>query len=232
MKAGIYSKNQIISVLDPDTFNDIDKFIYQSNHRQIHKFIHYSEAYDRFFSKYRNKNIILLEIGVYKGGSLQLWKRYFGKNAKIIGIDIDETCKRLEDDGISIYIGNQEDRDFLNIVKKEVGKVDIIIDDGGHFMNQQIVSFEELFELLDENGVYLCEDCQTSYMPEYNGGIKTTNTFIEFTKKKIDDMHANYIGQPYVKAKYADEIKSITYYENMVFIEKRNKSNLNIHVKI
>ena len=69
-------------------------------------------------------------------------------------------------------------------------------------------------------------------MPEYNGGIKTTNTFIEFTKKKIDDMHANYIGQPYVKANSADEIKSITYYENMVFIEKRNKSNLNIHVKI
>jgi hypothetical protein len=153
--------------LKPDSLNDLEKFYFKKEHKSLNKWMHYFEAYDRFFSKYRGKDIAILEIGVFKGGSLQMWKDYFrtsNNKVKVYGIDIDPDCKLLEEEDIKIFIGSQEDKDFLRKVKDEVGRVDILIDDGGHTMNQQIVAFEELFDLVDDYGIYLCEDCHTSYM--------------------------------------------------------------------
>lgn len=112
----------------------------------------------------------ILEIGVFKGGSLQMWKHYFdaaNHNVKVYGIDINPDCKALEEENIEIFIGSQEDREFLRSVKEQIGKVDILIDDGGHTMDQQIITFEELFDLVSEDGIYLCEDLHTSYMEAY-----------------------------------------------------------------
>lgn len=231
-RAGIYSFRGITKLFDVESFNDLQRFLYLEDHRLIHKVVHYLEAYDRFFSKYRNKKARILEIGVAKGGSLQMWKNYFGEESEVIGVDIDPECKKCEEEGIQVYIGDQENRDFLRTIKKEIGKVDIIIDDGGHTMQQQIISFEELFEMLDTNGVYLCEDMHTSYWKEYGGGYKKENTFIEYSKWQIDSLNEQYFDSKDILFPYRGEIKAITYYDGMVFFEKKNFGNNSPNLRI
>lgn len=218
---------------DEQSFNDLDKFFYQREHRLIHKFIHYTEGYDRFFSKFRGKKVTLLEIGVYQGGSLQMWKDYLGEKAQIIGLDINPECKKVEEENIKIFIGDQQDREYLRWLKKQIDSVDIIIDDGGHMMEQQIISFEELFDILSDDGVYLCEDCHTSYWASYHGGYKKEDTFIEYSKTMIDGLNVQYMEEPVLKKfRYSERIKSLTFYDSMVFIEKKGKSNKSIALKI
>lgn len=219
--------------LEADSLNDLEKFCFLEKHKCINKLMHYFEAYDRFFQKYRGKNVTILEIGVNKGGSLQMWKKYFNTSnnkVQVYGIDIDPACKMLEEENIEIFIGSQEDREFLKNVKKRIGKVDILIDDGGHTMNQQIVTFEELFDLVDEEGIYLCEDTHTSYMERYGGEYRGT-TFIEYSKNFIDLVHVQYSEtDELARNKYSDEIKFITYCDSMVFIEKKKKTTKSISV--
>src|SRR6202022_707195 len=100
--------------------------------RQIHKLSHYFEIYERYFSKYIDKEVVILEIGISHGGSLQMWRKYFGKKAKIFAVDINPECKKLEEENIKIFIGSQEDKYFLSKIVKEMPSPDIIIDDGGH----------------------------------------------------------------------------------------------------
>ena len=103
--------------------NDLEKYFRQNDKRLIHKWQHYFDVYDRHFSKYRNKEVVILEIGVSQGGSLQMWKDYFGDKAKIYGIDVNPNCKDLEEKNIKIFIGSQSDRKFLNEVNgKKLGK--------------------------------------------------------------------------------------------------------------
>lgn len=191
------------------------------------KWLHYFEAYDRFFSRYRGKDVTILEIGVFKGGSLQMWKDYFtvsDNKVQIYGIDILPECKDLQEDNVQIFIGSQEDREFLRKVKSEIGQVDILIDDGGHTMSQQIISFEELFDLVADDGIYLCEDLHTSYMKSYGGGYRG-ETFIEYSKGLIDFLHAQYLETNDLgKCVYSEKIKFITYCDSMVFIEKKSRT--------
>lgn len=218
------TRKELSSMLDVDSLNDLEKFFLLEEHRSISKWLHYFDAYDKFFSKYRGKDITILEIGIFKGGSLQMWKNYFKTSAnkvQIYGIDIEPACKRLEEDGINIFIGSQEDREFLRKVKKEIGKVDILIDDGGHTMNQQIVTFEELFDLVADDGLYLCEDLHTSYWAEYGGGYKG-ESFIEYSKNLIDYINAQHSQTDQLKRNvYTDSIGYITYCDSMMFIEKK-----------
>lgn len=231
----ISSGREIGSKLNRDSLNDLEKFFFYGDHKVVNKWMHYFEAYERFFSKYRNKNVSILEIGVFKGGSLQMWKNYFKtpfNQVSVYGIDINPDCKSLEEDNIKIFIGSQEDRDFLRRVKKEIGKIDLLIDDGGHTMNQQIVTFEELFDLVDDNGIYLCEDLHTSYMELYGGEYKG-NTFIEYSKNLIDYLHAQYSEtEKLVRNKYSDNIKYITYCDSMIFIEKKEKTTRSIEMQV
>ena len=74
----------------------------------------------------------ILEIGVWRGGSMQTWPKYFGDSAIIFGIDIDPNCLEIQGSGGVIRIGAQDDSDFLREVVKEMGGVDIVIDDGSH----------------------------------------------------------------------------------------------------
>jgi cephalosporin hydroxylase len=166
--------------------NDLEKYFKENKKRRIFKWNHYFEIYDRHFSRFRNKEIVILEIGILHGGSLQMWKEYFGPKAKIYGIDINPKCKEFEEENIKIFIGSQSDRNFLREVQKQIPAIDILIDDGGHEMEQQIVTFEELFDHVAENGVYLCEDLHTSYLPDFGGGYKKKESFIEYSKNFID----------------------------------------------
>lgn len=202
--------------------NDLEKYFREnSSNRLVHKWEHYFEIYDRYFSQYRGKEIHFLEIGVSQGGSLQMWKSYFGDKAKIYGIDINPKCKTLEEENIEIFIGSQSDPVFLQKLKQELPPFDIILDDGGHTMEQQIVSFRELYSHVKPNGLYLCEDNHTSYLIKYGGGYKRRGTFIEFTKNLIDELHAFHSLQSGLQPTgFTKSAKSIHFFDGVVVIEK------------
>lgn len=124
----------------------------------IWKWEHYFEIYDRHLSKFRGKAPTIVEIGIYSGGSLKMWQSYFGPGTQIVGIDIEPACKAYEGEGVRVFIGDQADRSFWARFRKEVPKVDILIDDGGHHHEQQSVSLEEMLPCLAPGGVYICED--------------------------------------------------------------------------
>jgi hypothetical protein len=160
---------------------------------------------------------------VFQGGSLQMWKSYFGPEAKIYGIDINSHCKQFEDDQVKIYIGDQEDRRFLQSLAEIIPRIDILIDDGGHTMKQQINTFEELFSHIDKEGVYLCEDLHTSYWQTYLGGFKKRGTFIEYSKSFIDSINAWHSQQPkqLSVSNFTKSAYSLHYYDSILVIEKR-----------
>jgi len=211
--------------LNSYSMNDLEKYFRNNDKRLIHKWDHFFEVYDRHFSKYRNKEIVILEIGVFHGGSLQMWKSYFGDKAKIYGIDINPRCKELEEENVKIFIGSQSDRDFLREVKRQMPPIDILIDDGGHTMIQQIVSYEELFDHVKPDGVYLCEDLHTSYWLKFGGGHKRRGTFIEYSKNFVDYLNAFHSDQASLQVnEFTRSVFSIHYYDSILVVEKRPRN--------
>jgi len=151
-----------------------------------------------------------------------MWKNYFGPKARIIGIDINTDCKKFEDDQIEIYIGSQEDKNFWRDFKTKVPQVDILLDDGGHTMRQQIITFEEMFEHISNEGIYLCEDCHTSYWSAYDGGYKRKNTFIEYSKNFIDNINAWYSNSKKLQVSESTKLMyGLHYYDSVIVIEKK-----------
>lgn len=208
-------------LMQSKTLNDLETFFYCKEHRFLSKWAHYFEIYERHFSKYRNKAPIVMEIGIFKGGSLQMWKDYFGDGVQIVGVDIEESTKAFEEDQISIEIGSQEDRNFLKKLKEKYPKIDILIDDGGHTMNQQIATFEEMFPHLSYGGTYLCEDIHTSYVDTYGGGYKNPNSYIEYSKNFIDYIHAWYSREDHFQVnQFSRTMHSLHYYDSVLVIEK------------
>jgi hypothetical protein len=128
----------------------------------IWKWNHYFDIYDRHLRCFRGREVSVVEIGVYSGGSLEMWRDYFGSKCQIFGIDIEPACRAYESDCVRIFIGDQGERSFWRKVKQDIPPVDIVIDDGGHLPEQQIVTFEELMPHLKPGGVYVCEDVHAS----------------------------------------------------------------------
>jgi hypothetical protein len=202
--------------------NSLLKYFKKNDKNAINKWMHYFDIYDKHFKKYHNSPVTILEIGVFQGGSLNMWRDYFGDNAQIYAIDINNECKQFETRGTKIFIGSQEDREFLNDVKTQIPKVDILIDDGGHNMNQQIVSFEELYDHVKDDGIYLVEDLHTSYWHAYGGGYKKHNSFIEYSKNFIDILHAWHSEDPKLTVTpITKSMYALHFYDSLLVIEKK-----------
>lgn len=206
--------------------NDLEQFFDQHSGRLIHKWRHYFEIYDRHFSRFRGKPINIVEFGVSQGGSLQMWRHYFGPEAKVFGVDINPNCKQFEETGVQIFIGDQADRDFLRSLARTLPPIDILIDDGGHTMQQQIRTFEELFPCVAPHGVYLCEDLHTSYWKRFGGGYRRRGSFIEYSKGFVDALHAWHTRQPrrFEVSEFTRTVHSVHYYDSIVVVEKRPMS--------
>ena len=203
--------------------NELENFFYNKPHRICQKWRHYFSIYQRHFAKFRShSNLKMLEIGVSQGGSLQMWRDYFGPNALIVGVDVVEHCRTFEEGNTKVRIGSQEDRSFLRQLIQEFGDFDVILDDGGHTMMQQIVSFEELFPHVRIGGVYMVEDCHTSYQTQFGGGIRKPGTFIEFAKAKVDEINGRHV-QGYASEFQTDIMRTMTaisFYESIVAFER------------
>lgn len=146
----------------------------------------YFAVYDYLFSRFKNKEIVFVEVGVLNGGSLFMWKKYFGDKAKIIGIDLNPNAKKWEAQGFEIFIGNQGDPNFWRNTMNQIGKIDIILDDGGHTYKQQVITVESVVNSMNENGLIVIEDVQTSYLKGFG---PRNYSFVRYTKSMIDKIN-------------------------------------------
>jgi SAM-dependent methyltransferase len=195
--------------------------LFQNNTgRKIHKWVHYFPIYEKHFNKYIAKPLTFIEVGCGRGGSLQMWKKYFGPYARIIGIDIAPRCKAFEEEQISVRIGNQSDVEFLESVIEEFGSPDIILDDGSHIMSDIISSFNFLYPKIDKTGIYMVEDLHTTYWIEYEGGLRKENTFIEKCKSLIDELNAEHSRGQSSVTDFSKTTLSMHFYDSMVVFEK------------
>nr|CAA12021.1 SnogY [Streptomyces nogalater] len=156
----------------------------------------YTPHYDHHFRPLRNTPVRVLEIGVggYEeydgGGSLKMWKRYF-RRGLIHGLDIvDKT--RLSEPRLTVLTGDQNDPETLERIVREHGPFDVVIDDGSHVNQHVHTSFRTLFPHLRSGGLYVIEDLQTSYWPEFggtDGPNAAPDTSLGLVKQLLDDLH-------------------------------------------
>lgn len=198
----------------------LHRYFLNNGHKRLHKWFHYFDAYEHHFSRFRDKKPTVLEIGVFGGGSLAMWKDYFGEGATIIGLDIDPECKSHEADGIKVYIGSQDDPNIIDTILSENGTIDIVIDDGSHRMDHVLASFHLLYDRISPKGVYFVEDTHTCYWPEYQGGLASPKTFIEFTKAKLDEINAVHTRGALDVTGFTTSTRSITVYDSICVYEK------------
>lgn len=174
----------------------------------------YADFYSRHFAGLSPK--VLLEIGVFQGGSLRGWKELF-PSTRVVGIEINTTVAKLHSD-LEILTGDQLDKGFLDNVISEIGIPDIIIDDGGHKRSQQIGSFKHLYPKLNKGGIYVIEDLETGFLHAYNDGpVATMEELINVIRpiNYDDDTRGRQVGYPFHYS-----YSSITFEPNVCLIRK------------
>lgn len=201
----------------------------------VHKWHHYFDIYAKHFESYRDRPIRMLEIGVFRGGSLRMWKEFFHADSTIVGIDIDPSCKAHEiaDRNVFVRIGSQAEPAFLDAVNGEFGPFDIILDDGSHKTHHQLVSFGALFrDALNDGGCYMVEDVHTNYWVKH---VDSPETFIDVSKQMVDMLHEPYFGRKETNFRHghadavselelsylAANLRGIAFYDSIVVFDKK-----------
>ena len=175
----------------------------------------YFNVYDALLEEYIGKEITFVEVGVLDGGSLFMWRDFFGDNARIIGIEINESAKVWRDHGFEIFIGSQSDPMFWKDFYKKIGSVDILLDDGGHTYQQQIITVESAFPNVNPGGKIIVEDTYTSYQKEY--GYPSKSSFIKYAANLVDGIN---LRTPKIKTNKDPNklIYSLSFFESIVAI--------------
>jgi hypothetical protein len=142
----------------------------------------FTEIYDKYFTPLRDNNLSILEIGIDKGYSIFTLRDYF-PNAQIYAIDCIDKSYLNQDNKFILSIGDQADRMYMQNLFPGI-EFDIIVDDGGHGMEQQQVTLEEMLPRLKSKGIYILEDLHTSYEYGYSDDAtdNTTLNLIENIK--------------------------------------------------
>ena len=210
---------------------NIFKKLFQKSKLQSLKLNSYFYSYDHIFKEFKSKPITFVEVGIFGGGSLFMWKKYFHPKSRIIGIDLNPKSKEYEKYGIEIFIGDQEDPKFWKNFYRKIGKVDILLDDGGHTDSQQIQTLISSIKNIKEDGLIVIEDIHTSYLTEFGNPSKVS--FINFSKKIIDLINSRYLGLNKIQKKnnkikniLKNYIFSINYFESLVAFRINKKKSI------
>ena len=204
----------------------LNQYFWTNTGRPINKWLHYLPIYERYFSSYRDRRIVFLEIGAGQGGSSQMWKHYFGPAAQIVSVDIRPECKAFQDEQVAVRVGDQSDAGFLQSLIDEFGAPDIVLDDGSHQMDHVNASFQHLYTRMPREALYMVEDTHTAYWPGWGGGLHRPGTFIERMKTLIDELHADnphhreQRGEDLPSSEISRLTRSVHVYDSMVVIEK------------
>jgi len=153
------------------------------------------------------------EVGIFSGGSLDMWRHYFGPRCHLYGIDVEPACRAYEGPNTEIFIGDQEDRGFWRAFKQAVPRLDVLIDDGGHESEQQIVTFEELMPHIANSGVFICEDI--------HGTHNEFSTYIHSFSQALNEWNKlNMAELASKRSRLQDSINSVHSYPFMTVIER------------
>jgi cephalosporin hydroxylase len=216
------------STARPHGTDGIGQVFYAHDGRLIHKWGHYLEVYDRFLSPLKSRATTrLLELGVSHGGSLQMWRKYFGPEARIAGVDLDPRTE-FSEPNTRVFIGRQDDPLTLGRTLEWLGGIDVVIDDGSHIVQDQMATLDHLFPRLSEGGIYICEDLHTNYWnwsecfgTKFGGGYRKRNTFIERIKRAVDDLNQWHHRFGAKDGTLRGRLFGIHFYDSMIVLEKR-----------
>lgn len=198
----------------------LERFFWANKGPIVHKWLHYFPVYERYLGPFRGRPIRFLEIGVSRGGSLDMWRAYFGPEAIIFGIDIDPDCAAFDGISAQVRIGSQADPAFLAAVVEEMGGVDVVLDDGSHDSLHIRASLDALFLRLSEGGIYMIEDLHAAYWISHSGGYRRPASFIEAIKAMVDDLHHWYHNRGQGIAATANRLTAIHVHDSITVLEK------------
>lgn len=198
----------------------------------------YGHAYARNFARFRYGRIKLLEIGIggygyaLGGESLNAWRAYFPRG-RIVACDIEHK-PGLATHGTRIYQVDQSSAADLAALKQREGPFDIIIDDGSHFSRHQIFTFRHLFDAMNEGGLYVIEDVQTSFWSFGNwDGVHIDSPDFARTCVGYFQALATYLNADEFESDravdldmlgLAGKIGSIQFEKNLIVVERRTGS--------
>jgi 23S rRNA U2552 (ribose-2'-O)-methylase RlmE/FtsJ len=201
----------------------LHKYFLNNAEKRLHKWVHYFDIYERHFCRFRGKSPVVVEIGVMGGGSLAMWREYFGPGSRIVGVDVNPECKQHESSGIEVFVGSQDDSTVINAIFSKYPQIDIVLDDGSHQMNHMIASFELMYERLQANGIYLVEDTHTCYWERFGGGLRREGTFMEYVKHKLDEINAVHTEGALPISDFTRSTDYIACYDSIVVFERRKQ---------
>jgi hypothetical protein len=196
----------------------------------------YNRFYDMFLVPLINKEITFFEIGVDASRSLKMWNDMF-KNGKIYGMDINLEFKHPKGE---VYKGDQSNKKDLKRVTKLIKSADVIMDDGSHVPEHQLISFNYLFnKLLKHGGTYIIEDIETSYWVDselygykVKSGLDKENNIVKIFKDIVDIVNREFLTDENkkkvlkspIKSKNLKYISSITFGGNCIIIKKMTEN--------
>ena len=199
----------------------LHRYFLNNSHKRLHKWIHYFDIYETHFARFRGKAPVVVEIGVMGGGSLKMWKEYFGEGSRIVGVDINPDCKVHEGEGIEVFIGSQDDPALIDAIFAKYPHVDLVLDDGSHMMRHMIATFELMYDRVQPKGVYMVEDTHTCYWSEYGGGLRREGSFMEFAKQKFDEINAVHSRGAVPVSSFTRSTACVACYDSVVVFERR-----------
>ena len=189
----------------------------------------YTPVYHELFAPRREAPLRMLEIGVggydveQAGGlSLKMWADYF-PNATIVGLDIHK--KSLDfPSRIQVVQGSQTDTELLSRLNAEYGPFDIVVDDGSHMVEHQLISFRALYPLIATDGIYAIEDTQTSFKAEYGGQPDGSASVFEMAYKVGLLMHRREgfeaPGSDQFLLETSDATRNVAVYRNIIAFQR------------
>jgi len=178
------------------------------------KYDSYFPAYETLLQKYADREVTMVEVGIFNGGSLFMWRKFFGPKARIIGIDLNPDAREWEKHGFEIYIGDQSSDTFWSDFFRKIGKVDVLIDDGGHTNLQQVVTSHYAIQNINDGGMLIVEDVHTNYFREF--GNPSRYSFLNFAHRIVDGVNSRAYSLRRTYAQYSSRVYSVSFFESMV----------------
>lgn len=174
----------------------------------------YFQVYEQLFAPYVGRPIVFVEVGVLNGGSLFMWRDYFGPQARIIGVDANPQAKQWEQHGFEVHIGDQSSEAFWSDFYRQVGDIDILLDDGGHTNAQQTVTSANAFTRVRDGGLVVVEDVHASYMREFDNPSR--RAFTRFASHVADAVNRRFGPLPRARNDYWKHVYSVSFFESIV----------------
>lgn len=172
----------------------------------VWKWVHYLALYEEHFSRFVGSDAVVAEVGIYSGGSLRMWREYFGDNINLYGIDISPNVTIYDGNPLygspTIFVGSQSDSSFWNEFTSRVPSIDVFIDDGSHRTKDQMNTFECIWPHIAADGLYWIED------------VAPIN--------KINTLTTTRFSRLFHNATFMRNVHSMTFHNGVIVVRKRH----------